>query len=100
MRDVHLNIESILTERIGEPGKRLHTARSRKRSGSGGFSPVDKGSDYIAFRRSEKRLLRFHLSDRGKTSELLLNAGVYASSESARPVTPDSESFHGVFSDV
>ena len=27
--DVHMNIESALTERIGEAGKRLHTARSR-----------------------------------------------------------------------
>ena len=27
--DIHMNIESILTERIGTPGKRLHTARSR-----------------------------------------------------------------------
>lgn len=27
--DIHMNIESILTERIGEPGKRLHTGRSR-----------------------------------------------------------------------
>ncbi|MCR4600440.1 MAG: argininosuccinate lyase [Clostridia bacterium] len=27
--DIHMNIESILTQRIGEPGKRLHTARSR-----------------------------------------------------------------------
>lgn len=27
--DIHMNIESILTERIGQPGKRLHTARSR-----------------------------------------------------------------------
>lgn len=27
--DIHMNIESLLTERIGEPGKRLHTARSR-----------------------------------------------------------------------
>ncbi len=27
--DIHMNIESILTERIGSPGKRLHTARSR-----------------------------------------------------------------------
>ena len=27
--DIHMNIENILTERIGEPGKRLHTARSR-----------------------------------------------------------------------
>jgi len=27
--DIHMNVESILTERIGEPGRRLHTARSR-----------------------------------------------------------------------
>jgi argininosuccinate lyase len=29
LEDVHLNIEARLTERIGEAGKRLHTARSR-----------------------------------------------------------------------
>ncbi|GHU63062.1 argininosuccinate lyase [Clostridia bacterium] len=27
--DVHMNIEALLTEKIGEPAKRLHTARSR-----------------------------------------------------------------------
>ncbi|MGI6039300.1 MAG: argininosuccinate lyase [Clostridiales bacterium] len=27
--DIHMNIESLLTERIGQNGKRLHTARSR-----------------------------------------------------------------------
>ncbi len=27
--DVHMNIEAVLTERIGETGKKLHTARSR-----------------------------------------------------------------------
>ena len=29
LEDIHMNIESRLVERIGEPGKRLHTARSR-----------------------------------------------------------------------
>ena len=29
LEDVHMNIESVLTERIGDAGKRLHTARSR-----------------------------------------------------------------------
>ena len=29
LEDIHMNIEARLTERIGEPGKRLHTARSR-----------------------------------------------------------------------
>ena len=27
--DIHMSIEALLTARIGEPGKRLHTARSR-----------------------------------------------------------------------
>lgn len=29
LEDIHMAIEAALTERIGEPGKRLHTARSR-----------------------------------------------------------------------
>src|SRR3954465_15602949 len=29
MEDIHMNVESRLTELIGEPGRRLHTARSR-----------------------------------------------------------------------
>jgi len=29
LEDIHMNIESVLTDRIGEAGKRLHTARSR-----------------------------------------------------------------------
>ena len=29
LEDIHMNIESRLSERIGEPGRRLHTARSR-----------------------------------------------------------------------
>lgn len=29
LEDIHMNIESALTARIGEPGKKLHTARSR-----------------------------------------------------------------------
>ena len=28
--DIHMNVEALLTERIGEAGKRLHTGRSRK----------------------------------------------------------------------
>ena len=27
--DIHMRVEELLTERIGEPGKRLHTGRSR-----------------------------------------------------------------------
>lgn len=29
LEDIHLNVESRLTEIVGEAGKRLHTARSR-----------------------------------------------------------------------
>ena len=29
LEDIHLNIEARLTERVGDPGRRLHTARSR-----------------------------------------------------------------------
>ncbi len=29
LEDIHMNVEARLTERIGEPGRRLHTARSR-----------------------------------------------------------------------
>ncbi len=29
LEDVHMNIERALVEKVGEPGKRLHTARSR-----------------------------------------------------------------------
>src|SRR5512139_623286 len=29
LEDIHMNIEAALIERIGEPGERLHTARSR-----------------------------------------------------------------------
>ena len=31
--DIHMNVEQILTERIGDAGKRLHTARSMNESG-------------------------------------------------------------------
>ena len=31
--DIHMNIESLLTGRIGQTGKRLHTARSRPLNG-------------------------------------------------------------------
>ena len=37
LEDIHLNIEARLTERIGEAGKRLHTARSRNDQAVTGF---------------------------------------------------------------
>ena len=32
--DIHMNVETILTQRIGEAGKRLHTGRSRNDQGA------------------------------------------------------------------
>ena len=45
LEDIHMNIEARLTERIGEAGKRLHTARSRERPGGDGLSPVGARRD-------------------------------------------------------
>ena len=38
--DIHMNVEQLLTERIGDTGKRLHTGRSQKRSGRARYASV------------------------------------------------------------
>ena len=35
-----MNVEQLLTERIGDTGKRLHTGRSQKRSGCTRYASV------------------------------------------------------------
>ena len=40
LEDIHMNIEARLTDRIGEAGKRLHTARSPQRPGGDRFPAV------------------------------------------------------------
>ena len=43
--DIHMNIETLLTQRIGDAGKRSHTARSPERPGGGGHPPVCEGGN-------------------------------------------------------
>lgn len=38
--DIHMNVEVALTKRIGDTGKRLHTAALQKRSGRTGYAYV------------------------------------------------------------
>ncbi len=54
LEDIHMNIEKALTEKIGSPGEKLHTARSR--------------NDQVALD------LRLYLRDEGEALELLLKA--------------------------
>ncbi len=52
LEDIHMNIEAVLTERIGDTGRKLHTARSR--------------NDQIALD------LRLYIRDQSKRIELLI----------------------------
>ncbi len=44
--DIHMNVETILTARIGEAGKRLHTARSRNDQVALDFRAVPAAADW------------------------------------------------------
>jgi argininosuccinate lyase len=53
LEDIHLNVEARLTERIGEPGRRLHTARSRNDQVATDFKlyvrdAIDRAIDLLA----------------------------------------------------
>ena len=41
LEDIHMVIEAALIERIGEPGKKLHTGRSRNDQVASGFAALD-----------------------------------------------------------
>ena len=58
LEDVHMNIEAALVDRIGEPGKKLHTGRSR--------------NDQVATD------LRLYLRDQVDTIRMLLHTVMYA----------------------
>ena len=53
--DIHMNIETILTERIGDAGKKLHTGRP----GGPGFAHVSAGRKRQIVRNAEKHHDRF-----------------------------------------
>ncbi|MBR5228269.1 MAG: argininosuccinate lyase [Firmicutes bacterium] len=83
--DIHMNIESILTERIGEPGKRLHTARSRNDQVAVDFRLWTKEAA-ISVLDDLKRLLNsiYEIADKHKDS---IMPG-YTHLQRAQPVTP------------
>src|SRR2546423_3203712 len=65
LEDIHMNVESRLIELVGDPGRRLHTARSRNdqvatdlrlyalRSGAALVSAIDKGRAALCRRGRE-----------------------------------------------
>jgi argininosuccinate lyase len=68
LEDIHMNIESALTARIGAPGAKLHTARSRN---------DQVATDTRLYCREEIDSLTTHLTDLQRS--LLKQAGDYAS---------------------
>ena len=83
--DIHMNIESILTERIGEPGKRLHTARSRNDQVAVDFRLWTKEA-VISLLDDLKRLLHSIYSISGKYKNYIMPG--YTHLQRAQPVTP------------
>ena len=55
--DIHMNMEALLTERIGDAGKRLHTARSRNDQVARGLPAVRQAGDPAHHRASCCELL-------------------------------------------
>ncbi len=55
LEDIHMNIEARLTERIGEAGKRLHTARSRNDQVATDLPPLGARRDRRARRAARRR---------------------------------------------
>ena len=83
--DIHMNIESILTERIGEPGKRLHTARSRNDQVAVDFRLWTKEA-IISLLDDLKRLLHSTYQIAEKHQNYLMPG--YTHLQRAQPVTP------------
>ena len=84
LEDIHLNIEARLTERIGEAGKRLHTARSRNDQVATDFklwtmAAADAAADSV-------RALQVALVDQAAAHADWVMPG-YTHLQSAQPVT-------------
>ena len=83
--DIHMNIESILTDRIGEPGKRLHTARSRNDQVAVDFRLWTKEA-IVSLLDDLKRLLHSVLDIAEKNKNAIMPG--YTHLQRAQPVTP------------
>jgi argininosuccinate lyase len=82
--DIHMNIESILTERIGDAGKRLHTARSRNDQVAVDFKLYVK--DEISQVMSLVKELMATLTDLAEANQDTVMPG-YTHMQRAQPVT-------------
>ena len=83
--DIHMNIESILTQRIGEPGKRLHTARSRNDQVAVDFRLWTKEA-VQSLMEDIKRLLNSVYNVAQKHKDFIMPG--YTHLQRAQPVTP------------
>lgn len=84
LEDIHMNLEAQLTERLGELGKRVHTARSRNDQVAAGLRLYLRGrADELA---EEIRTLQTVLIDRAEQQADSLMPGL-THLQSAQPVT-------------
>ncbi len=95
--DIHMAVEEILTERIGEAGKRLHTARSRNDQVATDFrlfvmDAIDETEENIA-------LLMESLADKAKEYETAVMPG-FTHLQKAQPVLLSHHllAYHNMFS--
>jgi argininosuccinate lyase len=84
LEDIHLNIEHRLTELVGEPGRRLHTARSRNDQVATDFKlfvrdALDRADDLL-------RTLQAVLIDRAEAEAATVMPG-FTHLQAAQPVT-------------
>lgn len=84
LEDIHLNIEARLTDLIGEPGRRLHTARSRNDQVATDFKlfvrdALDRAADAL-------RALITSLLDKADTNAAAVMPG-FTHLQAAQPVT-------------
>ena len=82
--DIHMFIEAVLTERIGEAGKKLHTARSRNDQSVTGLRLYLKDAA-LDMKARLKALINALLSIAGKNERTLMPG--YTHMQRAQPVT-------------
>ena len=56
VEDVHSQVEGLLTQRIGEAGKKIHSGRSRSDQGNGRYQAVFRGFRVLALKEEVKLL--------------------------------------------
>ena len=82
--DIHMFVEQILTERIGEPGKKLHTARSRNDQVALDLKMYVRG-EIAAMKQRLVKLIRV-IADRAETYKAAIMPG-YTHLQRAQPIT-------------